>query len=140
MRQRGPDRGLASVLGQAKKDQPGGTVGLGLHRGDGVTKHSELHRLIGRGAWRESGQPGQVTSRGEPYEPDALGAFGPPTADLSAQRVQRCRVPDVERIAEHARLHAYLAKPAGHWLGFVRSVFGVPAAGQDDHVRAAHRG
>jgi DNA-binding NarL/FixJ family response regulator len=59
----------AGVL--AEKDQPGRAVGLGLHRRDGVTKHSELHRLIGRGARREGGQPGQMTSRREPDEPDA---------------------------------------------------------------------
>ncbi len=132
-----PAQPRAGVL--AEEDQPGGTVGLGLHRGDGVTKDSELHRLIGRGAWREGGQPGQMASRGEPHEPDALRASGPPAADLSAQRVQRRRVPDVERIAEHARLHAQLAEPAGHRLGFVRCVFGIPAAGQHDHVRRTCR-
>jgi hypothetical protein len=77
-----------------------------------------------------------MTSCGEPHEPDALCTCRPPTGDLSAQRVQRHGVPDVERIAERARLHAYLDQPPGHWLGFVRSVFGIPAAGQDDHVRA----
>jgi hypothetical protein len=46
----------AGVL--AEKDQPGRAVGLGLHRGDRVAKHRELHRLIGRGAWRKGGQPG----------------------------------------------------------------------------------
>jgi hypothetical protein len=112
---------------------------VGLHRGDGVTKDSELHRLIGGGAWREGGQPGQVTSGGEPDEPDALRACGPAAADLSAQRVQRHRVPDVERIAEHAGLDADPAEPPGHRLGFVRSVGGVPAAGQDDHVRRTCR-
>jgi hypothetical protein len=75
----------------------------------------------------------------EPYEPDALRAFGPPTADLSAERVQRHRVPGVERVAEYARLHANLAEPAGDWLGFVASMFGVPASRQDDQVRAGHR-
>src|SRR2546430_8583827 len=81
-----------------------------------------------------------MTSRGEAYEANALCTSGPPAADLSAQRVQWRRVPDVERITEHARLHAYLAEPPGHRFGFVRSVFGIPAAGQDDHVRAVHRG
>jgi len=98
----------------------------------------ELHRLIGRGAWCEGGQPGQVTSRREPDEPDALRPRRPLAADLGAQRVQRRRVPDVERIAEHARLHADLAEPAGHRLGFVRSVRGITAARQDDHVGAGH--
>jgi hypothetical protein len=32
-------------------------------------------------------------------------------------------MPDLERMAEHARGHAYLAEPAGRRLGFVRSVF-----------------
>jgi hypothetical protein len=67
-----------------------------------------------------------------------LCTVGPPTADLCTQRVQRYRVLDVERITEHARLHPYLAEPPGHWLGFMRSVFGIPAAGQDDHVRIVH--
>jgi hypothetical protein len=75
----------------------------------------------------------------EPYEPDALRAFGPPTADLGAERVQWLRVPDVERVTEYARLHADLAEPAGHWLGFVASMFGVPASRQDDQVRAGYR-
>jgi len=123
----------------AEEDQPGRAVRLGLHRGDGVAQDSELHRLIGPGAWREGGQPGQVTSCGEAYETDALCTLFPSAADLSAQRVQRRRVPDVERITEHARPHAYLAEPPGHWLGFVRGVLGIPAAGQDDHVRAGHR-
>jgi hypothetical protein len=58
----------------------------------------------------------------------------------SPSRISRDgRVPDVERIAEHARLHAYFAEPAGHRLGFVRGVGRVPAAGQHDHVRAVRR-
>ncbi len=76
-----------------------------------------------------------MATRGEPYEPDALRAFGSPAADLSAERVQRHRVPDIERVAEYARLHADLSQPADHWLGFVASVIGVPASRQDDHVR-----
>jgi hypothetical protein len=123
---------------RAEQDQLGRAVGLGLHRGDGVTEHGELHRLAGRGAGREGGHPGQVTARREPDEADALGACFPAAADLGAQRVQRRRVPDVERVAEHARLHADLAEPAGDRLGFVRSVGGVPAAGHDDHVGAGH--
>jgi hypothetical protein len=47
-------------------------------------------------------------------------------------------MPDVEWVTEHARLLAYLAEPVGYRLGFVGSVFGIPA-GQDDHVRAVHR-
>jgi hypothetical protein len=77
-----------------------------------------------------------MTSRGETDEPDPLRTSSSPTGDLSAERLQRHRVPDVERVAEHACLHAYFAEPPGHRLGFVRSVCGVPAAGQDDHVRA----
>jgi len=130
------DRRSCGLASSPRRVSRGRTVGLGLHRGDGVTKDSELHRLVGRGARHEGGQPGQVTTGGEPDEPDALGTCGPPAADLGAQRVQRRRVPDVDRVAEHARLHAHLAEPAGHRLGFVRGVLGIPAAGQDDHVRA----
>jgi hypothetical protein len=136
--QRGrPAQLRAGVL--AQEDQPGRTVGLGFHRGNGVTEHSELYGLIRRCAWRKGGQPGQMAACREPYEPDALRAFGPPAADLSAERVQRHRVPGVERVTKYARLHANLAEPAGHWLGFVGSMFGVPASGQDDHVRASYR-
>src|SRR6202034_1550027 len=52
---------------------------------------------------------------------------------------QRRRVPDVERIAEHARLHAELPEPPGDRLGLVRSVLGISAAGEDDHVGCANR-
>jgi hypothetical protein len=65
--------------------------------------------------------------------PDALRTSRPPTGYLSAQRVQRPRVPDVERIAEHARLYAYLPEPPGHWLGFVSSVLGIPAGRYGGH-------
>src|SRR5690348_937614 len=81
-----------------------------------------------------------MTSRGEPDETDALRAGRPPAADLGAQRIERLRVSGAERIAEHARPHAYVAEPVHHRLGLVRSVFGVPAAGQDDRVGAGHRG
>lgn len=77
-----------------------------------------------------------MTARGEPDEPDALRTSRPPAADLSPQRVQRHRVLDVERIAEHAGRHAYLAELPSHWLGFMRSMCGIPATGQHDHVRA----
>jgi GAF domain-containing protein len=131
--QRGrPTQLRAGVL--AEKDHPGGAVGLGLHRRDGVAQHSEIHHLIGCGTRHEGGQPGQVASSREPHKPDALCASRPPTADLGAQRVKRHRISDIERVAEHARLHAYLGEPPGHRLGFVRSVHGVPATGQDDHV------
>jgi len=81
-----------------------------------------------------------VAACGEAHEPDALGAFGPSPADLGPHGLQRHRVPHVERVTEHAGLDADLAEPGSHGLGFVRSVLGVPAAGQDDHVRAGHRG
>jgi hypothetical protein len=51
--------------------------------------------------------------------------------DLGTQRVQRRRVAGVERIAEHTGRHADLAEPRGYRLGLVRSVIGIPAAGQD---------
>jgi hypothetical protein len=105
----------------------------------GITKHREVHPLIGRDARRKGSQPGQVTSRGEPYETDALCACGTPPADLSAQRLQRDGVPDVERIAENARLQAYLTEPAGHWLRLMPGMLRKPAAGQDDHLSAVHR-
>jgi len=136
------ERGRAAQLRAgvlAEQDQPGRTVGLGLHRGDGVAKEGELHRLIRCGAGCEGRQPGQMPSGGEPHQADALRALGPPIPDLGPQRVQRHRMADVERIAEHARLHAYLAEPAGHRLGLVRGVHRIPAAGQDDHVRIANR-
>ena len=48
-------------------------------------------------------------------------------------------MPDLEWIAEHGRRYAHGAEPSGHRLRFVRSVLGISAAGQDDHVRAGCR-
>jgi hypothetical protein len=54
-----------------------------------------------------------MPARGEPHEADALCPFCPPAANLGAQRFQRHWVPDVERIAEHARGHACIGAGIG---------------------------
>lgn len=73
-----------------------------------------------------------------PHEPDALGACCPPPADLAAQPLQWRRMPHIERVTEHARLHADPVQPLSDGLSLVRGVLGVPAARQDNHMRADH--
>ena len=67
-----------------------------------------------------------MTSGGKPDEPDAPLARGPPAGDLGAQRAERGGMRNVDRVAEHALLDAYLAEPPGYRLGLVRGVRGIP--------------
>ena len=53
---------------------------------------------------------------------------------LTPQRRGRTHPRQASRELRDHRREA--AEPPGHWLGFVRGVCGVPAAGQDDHLRA----
>jgi len=75
-----------------------------------------------------------MTSGGKPDEPDAPLARGPPAGDLGAQRAERGWMRNVDRVAEHALLDAYLAEPPGYRLGLVRGVRGIPRRRKDDHV------
>jgi hypothetical protein len=118
----------------AQQDFARRAVSLGLHRGDRVAEHREVHFVCLIDAGSQRSETGEVPACGETDDPDAFGAFPAEPLDLAPQREQGLRVANHQRVVVDAGGETEPAQPLHDRLGLVLDVLGITAAGQHDHV------